>query len=85
MDRAVTADASSVSARSFFDAMTGRTDAQRAEERRQMDEQCIRAIRRGDTYGWPPSTVNRCRQIIAERDAEQIVEVEWLAGKGIAA
>ena len=65
--RIITADAGQVSARTFFDAITGRTDEQRTEERRRMDEQCIRAIERGDTYGWPPASVERCRKIMASR------------------
>lgn len=32
-------------------------------------QRCIRAIRRGDTYGFPPAMVEDCRKIIAEEIA----------------
>lgn len=53
------------------------------ENLRRMHEQCIRAIERGDTYGWPPLMVADCRKIIAERVA--LTDVEHLGPGRIAA
>lgn len=46
-------------------------------------EQCIRAIHRGDTYGYPPMLVEHCKKLIAER--EPLTEVENLGPGSIAA
>jgi hypothetical protein len=53
----------------FLDAILGITHEQRAEQRQQDIERCIRAIQRGDTYGYPPVFVNECKAIMAEREA----------------
>lgn len=55
--------------REFFCRLFG-TDDERAERDRQRDERCIAAIRNGDAYGYPPSMVDRCREIMALRDAD---------------
>jgi hypothetical protein len=55
--------------REFFCRLFG-SDEQRAERDRQADERCIRAIQAGDTYGYPPVQVDRCRQLMALRDAD---------------
>jgi hypothetical protein len=68
-DKLITADASKVSGAAFLDAILGITHEQRAEQRQQDIERCIRAIVRGDTYGYPPVFVNECRAIMAEREA----------------
>lgn len=63
----VTVDASKVSGRDFLDAITGNSPEKRAEHRQREIERCIRAIQRGDTYGWPPVMVAECRHIMAMR------------------
>jgi hypothetical protein len=71
MDRLITADARAVTPQQFFDAITGDSAEKRAERDRVMHEQCIRAIERGDTYGWPPAMVEECRAIMAERQVTE--------------
>jgi hypothetical protein len=76
--QAIIADASKVSSRGFLDAVTGRSDAVRAAERQQIIDQCIRAIKRGDTYGFGPALVAEAKQIMAEEDAS-LIYVERIA------
>jgi hypothetical protein len=61
---AIIADARDVTPRQFMDAVFGPFD----REDHQMRERCIAAIKRGNTYGWPPAMVEDCQAIIAERD-----------------
>ena len=68
MPRAIIADARKVSPRAFLDALGLSSPELRAERQRNLEEQCIRAIERGDTYGWPPMMVADCRRIMAERE-----------------
>jgi hypothetical protein len=63
-----TADASKVSGRAFLDAIGLSSPEAREARREQSRQRCIRAIERGDTYGFPPSLVDECRQIIADED-----------------
>lgn len=79
----IIADASRVTPLAFMDAIGMSSPEQRAESKREMEEQCIRAIERGDTYGWPPSMVAECRKIIAARIP--LTDVEDLGPGRIAA
>ena len=67
-DSIITAPADKVTPLQFLDALTGRNAETRAAERRQLYEDCKAAIRRGNTYGWPPVMVDMCR---AEMEAEE--------------
>jgi hypothetical protein len=67
-DKLITADARKMSGADFIDAILGITHEQRAEQRQQDIERCIRAIQRGDTYGWGPFWIAECRP-------------SWLSGK----
>lgn len=69
MSNLVTADARKTSGLDFMDAIGFSSPEERAARRALMQEQCIRAIQAGDTYGWPPLMVAECRTIIAERQA----------------
>ncbi len=60
----VTADASRVSPQQFLDSIGLDSPARRAARRAEMQGQCIRAIERGDTYGWPALMVAGCREIM---------------------
>lgn len=74
-DRLTTADARTVSGLDFFDAVFGSSPERRQQRLDETREQCILAIQRGDTYGWPPAMVDDCRKIMADREApEQLVE-----------
>jgi hypothetical protein len=72
----VTADASEMSGLAFMDA-TGMSSPEKRAERIHRDRQaCIRAIRAGDTRGFPPMFVADCRRIMAEQpDFDQ---VDWV-------
>ena len=67
-DFAITADARKVTSREFLSLVTGFTDEVRAARREETRQQCIRAIGRGNTYGFPPSLVAECRAIMASQD-----------------
>jgi hypothetical protein len=71
----LTADASKMSGLAFMDA-TGLSSPEKRAERIHRDRQaCIRAIRNGDTRGFPPMFVDDCRRIMAEQpDFDQ---VDW--------
>lgn len=78
--RVIAADARKVSGAQFLEVFLGSYEA----KRQATYERCIRAINAGgDLYGWPPSMVERCRKIIAERVA--LTEVEDLGPGRIAA
>lgn len=79
----LTADASKVSGRDFLDLVTGNSPEKRALRREQEIAKCIAAIKRGDTYGFPPVMVAECKQIMAEEDAA-LVYVERIAPGRIA-
>lgn len=64
-DRIIIADASKVSGAQFLEHFFGSYEAKRQEQ----FERCIRAINRGDTYGWPPMMVEHCKKLMAEREA----------------
>lgn len=66
MNRAITADASKVTAREFLDAVGLSSPEERAERRRRLVSQCMAAIESGDTYGWPPVLVQQCREQMIE-------------------
>jgi hypothetical protein len=79
------ADASKVTPRQFIDAL-GLSSPEEREARRAADrEGCMRAIRRGDTFGWPGVLVDQCRAIIAERDAVELAPVVRTASGGVGA
>jgi hypothetical protein len=79
------ADASKVTPRQFIDAL-GLSSPEEREARRAADrEGCMRAIRRGDTFGWPGVLVDQCRAIIAERDGAELAPVEHLGPGKVAA
>jgi hypothetical protein len=61
------ADASKMSGLAFMDATGMSSPEKRATDRLQMQQQCIRAIERGDTYGWPPMMVAECRKLMEAR------------------
>jgi hypothetical protein len=63
----ITADASKMSGLAFMDATGVSSPEKRAADRLQMQQQCIRAIERGDTYGWPPMMVAECRKLMEAR------------------
>lgn len=65
-DRLIVADASKVTPLQFLDALGLSSPEQRAANLASLREQCINAIERGDTYGWPPLMVADCRKIMAE-------------------
>jgi hypothetical protein len=75
-DGLITADASKMSGLAFMDA-TGMSSPEKRAERIHRDRQaCIRAIRNGDTRGFPPMFVADCRRIMAEQpDFDQ---VDWV-------
>lgn len=64
----VTADARKVSPLGFLDALALSSPEKREAQRQRDIESCIRAIHRGDTYGYPPVLVAECKRIIAERE-----------------
>lgn len=64
----VTCDASRVTPRGFLDFVTGDTPAKREQRLHEDRQRCIRAIEKGDTYGFPPVMVEECRKIMAESD-----------------
>lgn len=64
----ITADARTVSPAEFMETVLPGFHERRANERMMIREQCIRAIRAGSTYGFPPMLVAECREMIAERD-----------------
>jgi hypothetical protein len=68
MNRCITADAATVTPRQFIDALCLSSPEKRAADRAAMLESCIRAVRRNETYGWPPMMQDEARRIIAERD-----------------
>jgi hypothetical protein len=72
----ITADASKMSGLAFMDA-TGMSSPEKRAERIHRDRQaCIRAIRNGNTRGFPPMFVTDCRRIMAEQpDFDQ---VDWV-------
>lgn len=47
--------------------LEGLAGGSREDILREHQERCIRAIERGDTYGFPPMMVADCRKIIEER------------------
>lgn len=59
------ANAREISGAEFFRTIFG---DHRGERDRQMREQCISAIGRGDTYGWPPAMVEECRKLSDARE-----------------
>lgn len=72
----IIADARKVSGRDFLDAL-GLSSPEKREARRQQDrERCIRAIERGNTYGFPPSLVAECRTIMELRQPEGSSRIE---------
>ena len=75
----VTADASKVSGTQFLDAIGFDSPERRSARQAQMQEQCIQAIERGDTYGWPPLMVEDCRKVMAERKSrgEPVERIEF--------
>ena len=62
--RAITADASKVTAREFLDAVGLSSPEIRAERQARLERECIDAIKSGDTYGWPPVLVEHCRKLM---------------------
>ena len=70
MTRLIVADARRVSPCEFLDFVFGTSPEDRAKRDRAMEPDCIAAIERGDTYGWPPLMVARCREIIDARLTE---------------
>lgn len=62
----ITADASKVSGRDFLDAITGNSPEKREAHRQAEIAKCIRAIERGDTYGFPPVMVDECRKLMGD-------------------
>jgi hypothetical protein len=72
-----TADASKVSGRAFLDAIGLSSPEAREARREQSRQRCIRAIERGDVYGFPPSLVDECRDLIAERETDLSAPVGW--------
>ena len=64
----IIADASKMSPRGFLEAL-GLASHEMREARRMADrERCIAAIKRGSTYGFPPSLVAECREIIDDQE-----------------
>jgi hypothetical protein len=51
----------------FLDAIGLSSPEKRSAAAALMQEQCIRAIESGNTYGWPPLMVAECQKIIEER------------------
>lgn len=80
VDGVVTADAGKVSGRQFLDALGLSSPEQRAERQREMIAQCIAAIERGDTYGWPPLLVAQCREQMDGKPLSELTNEkgEWL-------
>lgn len=68
-DRAIVADARAVTPRQFLDSLGLSSPEVRAKRDRELREQCIRAISRGDTYGWPPALLAECRKLIEEQES----------------
>lgn len=64
----ITADARTISPRAFLDFVTGSSPEQREARREQDRQACIRAIRNGSTYGFPPAMVAECREIIDDQE-----------------
>jgi hypothetical protein len=60
----ISADASKVSPTEFIDRVFGTTPESRAADRQRDIARCIRAIERGDVYGFPPVLVAECRKLM---------------------
>jgi hypothetical protein len=52
-----------------MDAVTGSSPEKRAAHRQLEIDRCIKAIGRGDVYGFPQLLVRECEAIIAEEDS----------------
>lgn len=65
----ITAPADKTSPRSFLDALGLSSPELREARRQETREQCIRAIKRGDVFGFPPALVRECQALMAEEDA----------------
>lgn len=81
--RCVVAKASKVSGLEFCDVITGRSPEIRAAEREQTIQRCIRAIERGDVYGFPPMLVDECREIMAGESGWGLAERSALGMPGV--
>ena len=80
----ITADARTVSPRQFLDALGLTSADERETYRRNLRASCIRAIARGDTYGFPPALVDECRAELAEDDLA-LVPVDRISPTRVAA
>lgn len=82
MTRITIADAAKASPQQFLDRL-GLDGPERREARLNAHyASCIRAIERGDTYGFPPMMVEHCKTIMADG---RLVDVEHLGPGRIAA
>ena len=78
----ITGPADKVSSRGFLEALGLTSADKRVADLALMHQQCIRAIERGDLYGWPPMMVAHCRKVMAERVS--LVEVERISPTRVA-